>query len=357
MTENNINEETISDTHEEQVEGKRLRGWGIIVLLLLIFAGVTFMGTLNHVAMGLISNWDVYDVGNELFDYVEKNDQQFPPAEKWCDAMLEKENDYYSFKRYESNKDNFWYMLNKHIYEYDEIPDDMVVLFSGAPGWNKVGDADSVEANDYIKVFFGNRDTRAYRKSQIPHLRWRLEDSGAIPGPYVKTPLLVISSLLAIVFLLIFITCRQSFKIFWKLALGVGVISAVVGAFFAVPAEGIYYKFNSVGTLVAPWISSIWCFLIGVSFIILIGRIYKKYYPNVSMVGYAIVIGAITGIIASSVVHGYLMMVYEVETFSYMLAGSSFGIIAGVLLGWITSGLIKLYKNHPAILSVTSEVS
>lgn len=73
------------------------------------------------------------------------------------------------------------------------------------------------------------------------------------------------------------------------------------------------------------------------------------------MLGYATVIGAITGIVASSIVHGYLMIAYEEESFLYILECSCFGIIAGILLGWISSGLIRFYKNKPAILGGTTE--
>ena len=353
--EQKIEVESVSNTCEEAPKVKKLRGWYIIVIVLVVVAGATFLPAINLAVKDWFSSWDIFDVGNDLLEYAKNNNQQFPAAEKWCDTMLEKEDDYYSFKRYEDSKENFPYTLNKNILGHNEIPENMVVLFSGASGWNQVGGIDLVKNHDRLRVFFGNGDVRTFRKNQIPHLRWNFEDSGVIPDPNVKIPFLVISALLAIVFLSILIACRKCLKIFWILALGMGIISAGAGAWLGGMAEEAYYKLGSAGSLIAPWIGGIWGFVIGVSFIVIIGKIYKKYNAKVSMLGYATVIGAITGIVTSSIVHGYLMISYEEESFSYILACSCFGIIAGVLLGWITSGLIRFYKSNPAILNITTE--
>lgn len=346
--------ESGSNPCKEDPKVKKLRGWYIIVLLFVVFAGSAFLPAINLAVKDWLSSWDIFDVGNDLLEYARNNNQQFPAAEKWCDTMLEKEDDNYSFKRYEDNKENFQYTLNKNIFGYNEIPDNMVVLFSGVSGWNQVGGKELVQSHNRLRVFFGNGDVRTFRKNQIPFLRWNFEDSGVIPDPDVKIPMLGISAFLVIVFLSILIACRKCLKTFWILALGMGITSAGAGAWLGDMAEETYYKLGS-GGLIAPWIGGIWGFVIGISFIVIIGKIYKKYNAKVSMLGYATVIGAITGIVASSIVHAYLMIAYEEMSFSYILAGSCFGIIAGILLGWISSGLIRFYKNNSAVLSVTTE--
>lgn len=372
MADNDIHEEQMSNPQEQQIEVefasnphertpqaapkvKRLRGWYIIVILLIIVAGGTFLPAIHLAMTDMISHWDFHEVGHDLLDYIEKNNQPFPAAEKWCDMMLEKEDDYASFKRYEDHKEKFQYTLNKHISGHNGIPDNMVVFFISSSGWNQVGDYNSVKNQDRVKVFFGNGDSRTFRKKQVPYLRWKFEDSGVIPEPDVKILLLGLSSLLAIVFLGILIACRKPLKIFWILALPMAIASAVAGAWLGSIAENAYYKLGSAGALFAPWTGGVWGFVIGASFIAIIGKIYKKYNAKVSMLGYATVIGAITGIAASSIVHGYLMIAYEEESFSYMMTASCFGIIAGLFLGWITSGLIRFYKNNPAVLSITTE--
>jgi len=263
--------------------------------------------------------------------------------------MLENKKDYYNFASYQGRESMFDYTLNKHIYDLDEISDNMVILFSEGPGWNQVGDYESIKDVDRVKVFLRNGKSHLFRKNQVQHLRWRPEDSGVIPKPDVKFPVSVFTAAILIITFCILLRCKDSMHIVWLLALGMGIASAVAGALLGAMAEEVYYKLNALAGLIAPWVSAVWCFLIGVTFIAVIGSIYKKYNTKVSMPGYAIVFGAITGIIASCIVHGYMMIAYQETSFKYMLAGSSFAIIAGLILGWITSGLIKLYKNNTAI--------
>jgi hypothetical protein len=366
MSEHNIHESPIFSPDSQQIgtgyssningevpqksqKVKRLQGWYIIDLIFLVIAGATFLPAINLAAEDIFGSWNFSELGNELLDYVENNNQRFPAAEKWCDVLLEIQDDYYSFKQYKDNKASFPYTLNKHVYEQDEIPDNMVVLFSGVTGWNQVGDIELVKNQGRLKVCFGNGDIRTFRKHQLPYLRWKFEDSGIIPEPDFKIPFLVMSALLAIVFLSLLVIYRECLKIFWIFAVGMGILSAGAGVWLGCLAEEVYYKLDSPRDFIAPWIGGIWGFVIGASFIAVIGKIYKKYNAKVRMLGYATVIGIITGIIVSSIVHAYLMIVYQESDFSYLLAGSCFGIIAGFLLGWISSGLIRFYKNNPLI--------
>ena len=371
MADNDIHEEQISNPQEQQIEVefasnphertphaapqvKRLQGWYIIVILLVIVAGGTFLPAIKLAADEIFRSIDFYGVDYELLDYIKKNKQQFPAAEKWCDALLEKKDDYVLFGRFEDNKENFPYTLNKYILGYDGIPDNMVVFFIGSSGWNQVGDYNSVKNQDRVRVFFGNGDSRTFRKKEIPYLRWKFEDSGIVPAPDVKSSLIILTVSLAIVFLGIWMKYRKCLKVFWIFAFGMGIISAGTGALLGGMAES-YYNLDPTGNYLTLLIGGVWGFVIGVSFIAIIGKIYIKYNARVSMLGYATVIGAITGIAASSIVHGYLMIAYEEESFSYMMAASCFGIIAGLFLGWIASGLIRFYKNNPAILNITTE--
>ncbi len=185
---------------------------------------------------------------------------------------------------------------------------------------------------------------RIFRKNQIPYLRWMFEDRGDIPRPDGEIPLLFISILLAVIFFSILIFYREYLRIFWIFALGVGIISAAVGVFLGSIGESAFYNLDSGDGYMASWVGSIWGFVMGAAFVGIIGKIYKKYNSRVSMAGYATDIGAITGVVASSIIHGYLMIAYEEKSFVYMAAGSCFGIVVGILIGWISSGIIRFYK-------------
>jgi len=329
---------------------KRLRGWYLIVILFIIIAVASFFPVVNLAMRTWFDTWDIFEVGTQLVDYAKKNGNQFPKADRWCDIMLDC-NDDYSFKRYEDAKESFPYTLNSHVFECNSIPDNMVILFSGIKGWNKIGDANSVINGNKIVVFLGDGQFRTYRKNHISYLRWKYQDTGIIPNPAISILCFAISLLLAVGFASILIAYRKYLRIFWIFALSIGLPAAVTGVWLGSAAEDVYYKFNTGGIYIALYIGSICGFLVGVSFVLIIGKIYAKYNAKVSMLGYATVIGAVAGVIASSIVHTYLMVMYEERSFDYMMAGSCFGIMAGLMLGWISSGAIRFYKNNPAILT------
>ena len=141
-------------------------------------------------------------------------------------------------------------------------------------------------------------------------------------------------------------------KTYWIFAIIVGVLSASIGAWLGATAEEVFYRLGEPNDFIAPWIGGLWGFVIGICFVLVIGKLYHKYNAKLTMVGYATVIGAITGAIASSIVHGYLMIAYEEPGFGYLFAGLSFGMMAGIALGWVSSGVIRFYKKNPAILGI-----
>ena len=65
---------------------------------------------------------------------------------------------------------------------------------------------------------------------------------------------------------------------------------------------------------------------------------------KVSIVGFATVTGATTGMVASSFSHAFLMTAYIESNPIFMLCGVPFGVLCGTGLGWISSGVIKLYN-------------
>jgi hypothetical protein len=273
----------------------------------------------------------------------------------------EGEERYGVFKKYKSDKDTFPFTLNKNVFECKgPIPGDMILVFEGQGGWNQVGGPEAAKDDRYIDVFLANKvRERGVKKRHLPYLRWKMEDSSNILRPDHIIPYVIISSILAAIFLRILLVNKAVLKIFCKFAVWFGLLAAIIGAALGALTGFVYIVVFDVhwseAPFVGPFIGGISGFVIGVCFVGIIGRIYKKYNANVSMAGYAIVIGAVTGAAASSIVHGYLMIAHDVSNFLFMLLGSGFGMIAGVILGWISSGFIRRYKNDPAIINTTTE--
>lgn len=333
---------------------KRLWGWSLMLLLFVVYLLFTLMPMVGIVYNSEMYAASLYSVRHELFQYLEKH-QQFPPAEKWCDTLLEEDDSYLDYEQ--DDQGNFPYIINKHIVEHKEPPGNMVVAFFGGDqsgpttyGKNQVGDMELIKDCPRAAVLLGNGDIHTFRNQQFPYLRWRFEDSGIIPEPDNKFQLLILSTPLVIIFLAVLRACRDRVRQFWILALVVGIVSAGICVFLGVLAELVFYKLmDTTGNFIAPWIGSFLGFGIGVCFIALLGTIYKKYHTNVNMVSYAMVLGPLTGIAASSIVHGYLMIAYGETSFGYMAAGSFFGILGGGLLGLFSSGLILYYQDKTSL--------
>lgn len=349
---------------------KRFPGWYLFLILYGGYALFILMPLVGVVFHSEMYSSDLYSVKKDLFDYFEKH-EQFPPAEKWCDAILEQEGDIWPYlEAYEQDKDSYPCILNKHIFEHKELPGNMVVAFSGgeeheleASGWNQVGDIERAKNYDRVAVLFGNGEMYTFRKKLVPYLRWRFEGSGVMPKPYLEIPFLVMTALLTIVFMAIVITCRNCLRIFWRPALGIGAASAISGGYLGGLAVRLFYLSNFNGYqlnhsdyLLIPWVGSIVGFAIGICFVVVLGAIYKKYHANVNIASYAIVLGPLTGITASSIIHGYLMIAYGETGFMYMMAGTFFGIIAGGVLGLITSGLLCISNNKSFIQNERSNM-
>ncbi len=363
--ENNTPQETVSNNIEEtsqvKPEIRRMpRRWYIIIPIILI---ALLMATLAVVyALNYDSGPDpLSSVGRGLLDYSRENDGQFPEKDKWCDIMLKLAEDgeekYGVFKKYKSDKETFPFTLNKNVFECEgPIPKDMILVFEGQGGWNQVGGPELAKDDKYIDVFLANKVIeKGVKKRYLPSLRWKTEDGSNILRPDHIIPYVIISSILAVIFLRILLVNREVLNIFCGFAVGIGLSAALIGAALGALTGLIYDDLWSEAPFVGPFIGGISGFVIGVCFVVIIGGIYKKYNANVSMAGYAIVIGAVTGAAASSIVHGYLMIAHEVSNFLFMVLGSGFGMIAGIILGWISSGVIKFYKNNPAILNTTTE--
>ena len=329
---------------------KRMPGKFIILpVILILFATCMLPISIQLSLEDWLKCWDIPYIGNELLKYRENNDQQFPPADKWCDTLLEKDEHYFHLQIYKDRKNEFPYTLNIHVYDQNEIPDDMIVLFTAQPGWNQTGDEAYIKERDRITVFTAEGYARTYRKNQIPYLKWTPSNTGIIPAPKTSIPFILLSSLLAIIFITFFVTCRKSLKTFWPLVLVIAIISTAAGVLLGSIAEDDYYRLSAPRDPHALYLAAACCFFIGAAYITILGRIYKKYQPNVSMLGYATTIGAITGLFASTVTHAYLMITYAEPDFSYMLAASSFGIFTGIILGLITAFLITFYKKNPKL--------
>ena len=73
------------------------------------------------------------------------------------------------------------YAMNENIpADANDLPDDLVVLFESAPGWNEVGGADDVVTDRHGKpganIAFADGHVEFVKAEDIPNLRWTVDE-------------------------------------------------------------------------------------------------------------------------------------------------------------------------------------
>jgi large-conductance mechanosensitive channel len=115
-------------------------------------------------------------------------------------------------------------------------------------------------------------------------------------------------------------------------------ISVVVGLAFGTMAESLYTK--SYSRNLGPIIGAVVGLFIGVIYNVILATV-REHKPNCpTMIGYGTMLGAIAGVLCSTLVHAALMFAYTETNFSNLMFGLAFGSIAGIILGWIATALI-----------------
>jgi len=297
-------------------------------------------------------------LGEALTDYAKKHDGQFPEPDKWCDVLKDSnEIAEWAFGHWGYKEQTCDYALNKDAATLGvDAPNNMVLLFDSEPGWNRAGGIELLrkDGRGWINILFADNHQEIVREKDVAYLRWKLEDSGEIPKADIKKPLTIAGVIIATIFVWIFVHFRNYAKKYWIFALVLGVASTGVGMLFGSMAEGALYAVGDdkgVGWI----IGGITGFLVGISYVPVIAKYFEDKKTEVSIVGYGTLSGIIAGAVCSTIVHAFLMICYEESSFANMIAGLGFGVMAGTLLGWISSGIIRFYKNKPVIFGLKNQ--
>jgi len=298
-------------------------------------------------------SWGLRLLGETLTDYAKKHDGQFPESDKWCDVLRDSnEIDEWVFGYRGDKEKTCDYAFNKDAVKLGmDAPNNMVLLFDSEPGWNQVGGIELLrkDGRGRINILFADNHKEIFRAKNVPYLRWKLEDSGNIPKADIAKPFTIAGVIVAIVFVWIFAHFRNYIKKYWIFALVLGIVSTGVGMLLGAMAEGALYAIGDdkgVGWI----IGGITGFLVGICYVVILGQFFDNKKPEVSSVGYGTLSGIIAGAVCSTIVHSFLMICYEESSFANMLAGLGFGVVAGTILGWISSGIIPAcYRKALAV--------
>lgn len=110
-----------------------------------------------------------------------ENFKRWPDKQKWSDSIKPYVGNSTQFKCATDKIGPCSYAMNASIPDNaSELPDDMVLLFEGAPGWNNVGGPEDVVTDRHGKtganIAFADGRVEFIEAEDIPKLRWTLEE-------------------------------------------------------------------------------------------------------------------------------------------------------------------------------------
>jgi hypothetical protein len=116
-------------------------------------------------------------LGKALVGYTASNDGKFPPADKWCDVLVE---------NLPNAKDEWFrcpavgdgrchYAMNSNA--EPNSPPDTVLLFESKPGWNQFGGPELLTTDHHrgkgCNVTFVGTGAQFVKKDQLGDLKWK----------------------------------------------------------------------------------------------------------------------------------------------------------------------------------------
>ena len=285
------------------------------------------------------------EIRSRLKEYAESHEGKLPEAETWCDEFrnLDKDEEYDNFKFGRREKE-IGFGFNKSAAKLREnVPDDMVLFFECEAGWNISGGPELAKGrwnNSIVWILFGDQSTKRFRQKNVKYLRWNLEDDGVIPQKDKAAAYAVFLGAIGVVLIGLAMRWRRAFHKYWHYALGVGIGAALTGAGCGFWSE-ILYVYNN-DTSFTGWVFALPVgFGVGFVYVLLLGSFVESSGKGRNLMPFTVASGAITGVICSCIIHGFLMIAYEETSLLNMGAGTIFGASAGVILGRITNAVIN----------------
>ncbi|WP_161944632.1 hypothetical protein [Sedimentisphaera salicampi] len=283
-------------------------------------------------------------IGSAVLDYPERNNGQFPDADKWCDQIKASINE----KSYLDNVEGFGkedkescpFALNENALALGkDAPDDMVLIFPAKEGWNSSGGLELFQADSgsyFVKVFLAGGKTQTIRPKDAENLRWSIDDKMNIPEPPAYASA-IIGALICLSAAGMFLRKRSVYlRRRAGLAVFITVLSAGAGAGFAALAEMIFYS-QHVRNYGIGWAAGGAAGIAaGAVFTGLLCKWKSESPEGFKLMGWAAAAGSLTGLLASSAAHLILMAAYDFFLPHPIMFASPFGTYAGLLLGGLS---------------------
>jgi prepilin-type processing-associated H-X9-DG protein len=158
---------------------------GVLLSLLLVFVLLSAITSRCHdpeLARRVICGTNLKNLSTAYLSYKYDN-QSYPALEKWCDFAKQYVQEVEScFVCLADKTGPCSYAMNENIpADANDLPDDLVLLFESAPGWNQTGGADDAVTDRHgenkpgANIAFADGHVEFVKPEDIPNLRWTLE--------------------------------------------------------------------------------------------------------------------------------------------------------------------------------------
>lgn len=344
--------QAIKIKRSERTEAIQVDGLGYVTpslimpgIILLFGWGLIFIIALPHDIFQYTYRKHEFNMfENELKIYAEEHDGHWPDPNRWCDILSEQSHQHSIIR---AKKGEIKLALNRHAVELGlSMPNDMVLLFESKLGWNQTGGIELLtdnEKRDYILVLYGDGHSEVIRKQHAYFLRWKVSDTHSLPEIDTKTPkqtIIIISGILAI---LLFVLHVRYLSHYWHWTLILGLFGTATGWLLGEAGEFLYVNPLHIPRGIGQYYGLFSGLVAGVLFIMILGHFDQKLHRVCDLTGYATVLGAVTGILTGGFVHLLLMIHFQEYSWIALYTGTSCGLWAGTLLGWITGNLIRKF--------------
>lgn len=288
-------------------------------------------------------------------DYIAKNGH-VPGHEKWCDEIGAEKDRSWRVTYTKAKQPQLHWSMNKHVVGLDkDIPDDMVLLFESAPGWNQVGGIEQAKGMSRmdVQIIFGNGDTKRILIKNIDRLRWQANQKANLYNP--KPFYIVLSTTLIITALTVMTFFRKSLRRHWKLTIAITVAASIICFFLGAFSTNLY-RSNNRDYVNYLYLFAVPGLLSGICFVPVLGKLRTKPLDEVGFMTRSIFYGAVTGAICSTIVHMYIMIYCQDPNILKPIAGTGFGIIAGMMLGGITAFIMQRNYKKQTCCNLNTEI-
>jgi prepilin-type processing-associated H-X9-DG protein len=156
--------------------------WIALTLLRMMLPG----GRLRPLDSGPICGTNLKGIGAAMAVYADTYDDRYPTGSKWCDLLLQ--GDFVTEKQFlcpnsQAKIGQSSYAFNKNIagMKRSQIPNDVVLVFEAAPGWNSMGGPENLTAEhhkgDGANILFADSSVKWIKRKDFAKLRWKVQEN------------------------------------------------------------------------------------------------------------------------------------------------------------------------------------